>query len=418
MIGKPDFTTPLDAAADASATNMTAPFGVALTGGGHLLVSDLAFNRVLLFLKPQGGDFANGMAAGTVIGQPDFLSKAAGSDSNRMSGPRHISTDSSDHLFVCDTGNNRIQAFSDATQLGPDAIAAFSLTNLSSPQGVFASPVTGEIWVANSGGSTLYRYPRFDVLQAPGSQFQPDFAIASGAAFERPMALTVDAFSNLLVAYSTNRVGFYFPAMTPVNAAHYLPRLAPGAFTALYPLGGTFGNQTVLAPGLPLPTELADIQVLVNGQAAPLSFVTPGQINFVMPMSAPTSGSVELQVVRKSLGQVLAVGCAALRVGTNTDGTPRYACVGPGPDGCGVAGALRRAGLFPRHGPDCRPERETRWHGLRNQFTGQSSLAQSFCGTLRHGAGIHSQRAARRGHARQQPALLDAGQTARHRQHS
>ena len=183
--------------------------------------------------------------------------------------------------------------------------------------------------MASSGGTTLYRYPRFELLEA--SQFLPDFGIASGAAFEHPLALTLDTFGNLLVAYSTNRVGFYFPAMTPVNAAHYLPRLAPGAFTALYPLGGTFGSQTVSAPGLSLPTELADIQVLVNGQAAPLSAVTPGQINFVMPMSAPTSGSVELQVVRKSAGQVLAAGCAALRIGTNTDGTPRYACVGPVP---------------------------------------------------------------------------------------
>lgn len=332
VIGKPGFTTPLDAAADASPTNMTAPFGLALTVGGHLVVSDLAFNRVLLFLKPQGGGFTSGMAAGKVIGQPDFFSKASGSVGNRLKGPRHLSTDSSDRLFVCDTGNNRIQAFEDVTKLGPDANAAFSLTrvsqgsNLEAPQGIFVSPVTDEIWVANSGGTTLYRYPRFELLVA--SQFLPDFGIASGANFEHPMSLTVDTFSNMLVAYSTNRVGFYFPAMTPVNAAHYLPRLAPGVFTALYPLGGTFGSQTAAAPGLPLPTELADLQVLVNGQAAPLSAVYPGQINFVMPMNAPTSGSVELQVVRKSLAQVLAVGCQALRSGTNTDGTPRYTCSG------------------------------------------------------------------------------------------
>ena len=115
VIGKPGFTAPPDAAAGASATNMAAPFGVALTVGGHLLVSDLTFNRVLLFLKPQGGDFTNGMAAGTVIGQPDFSGKAAGSESSRMRGPRHISTDSSGRLFVCDTGNHRIQAFEDAT---------------------------------------------------------------------------------------------------------------------------------------------------------------------------------------------------------------------------------------------------------------------------------------------------------------
>jgi uncharacterized protein (TIGR03437 family) len=333
VIGKPSFTTPLDAAADASSTNMTSPFGLALTVGGHLLVSDLTFNRVLLFQKPEGGDFTSGMAAWKVLGQPDFFSKTAGSVGNRMRGPRHISTDSSDRLFVCDTGNNRIQAFEDVTKLGPDASAAFSLTrvdqynNLSSPQGVFVSPVTDEIWVANSGGTALYRYPRFELLVA--NQFMPDFGIASGATFEHPLALTVDTFSNLLVVYSTNRVGFYFPAMTPVNAADYLPRITPGMITALYPLGSTFGNQIVSAPSLPLLTELADIQVLVNDQAAPLLFVSPGQINFIMPMNAPTSGSVELQVVRKSLGQVLAVGCAAVRVGTNTDGTPRYACSGP-----------------------------------------------------------------------------------------
>ncbi len=109
--------------------------------------------------------------------------------------PRHISTDSSDRLFVCDTGNNRIQVFEAAIELGPDASAVFSLTSLASPQGVFVSPVTGEIWVANSGGATFYRYPRFESLEA--NQFLPDFAFASGATFEHPLALTVDAFSNL-----------------------------------------------------------------------------------------------------------------------------------------------------------------------------------------------------------------------------
>ena len=48
-------------------------------------------------------------------------------------------------------------------------------------------------------------------------------------------------------------------------------------------------------------------QVLVNDQPAPLYFVSPLQINFLVPMNAPTTGTAEIQVVRRSTGQILAV---------------------------------------------------------------------------------------------------------------
>jgi uncharacterized protein (TIGR03437 family) len=100
--------------------------------------------------------------------------------------------------------------------------------------------------------------------------------------------------------------------------------------TALYSLDSevpgapnVFGDQTASAASLPLPKELADIQVLVNDQPAPLLFVSPHQINFIMPMNAPTSGTVEIQAVRKSLGQVLAVACSATR-----QSQQRFVCSG------------------------------------------------------------------------------------------
>ena len=42
----------------------------------------------------------------------------------------------------------------------------------------------------------------------------------------------------------------------------------------------------------------------MNGTPAPLFFVSPGQINTVLPNALPTGGSVDVQVVRPSTGQI------------------------------------------------------------------------------------------------------------------
>jgi uncharacterized protein (TIGR03437 family) len=81
---------------------------------------------------------------------------------------------------------------------------------------------------------------------------------------------------------------------------------------SIYPRGTnvSFGTDTKsfneLPNPVPLPTDLADLQVLVNDNPAPLYFISPGQINFLVPMNTPSSGTVEIQIVRKSLGQVVA----------------------------------------------------------------------------------------------------------------
>jgi uncharacterized protein (TIGR03437 family) len=81
----------------------------------------------------------------------------------------------------------------------------------------------------------------------------------------------------------------------------------------VYPLGSnTFGTETQvfneLPNPVPLPKELAGLEVLLNDRAVPLYFVSPGQINYLVPYDLPPSGTVEVQVVRKSTGQVLASG--------------------------------------------------------------------------------------------------------------
>ena len=110
-------------------------------------------SRILYFRRPDNGDFTNGQAAEKVIGQPDFFTVGRGTAFNRLSSPRHIAIDTDNRLYVADAGNNRVVLYNFIRGASNDPSPAFTLTaGLNNPQGVWVSPLTGEIWVANSRG--------------------------------------------------------------------------------------------------------------------------------------------------------------------------------------------------------------------------------------------------------------------------
>ncbi len=293
---------------DVSRATMRFPTGIAFTVDGHLLVSDLLASRVLFFRKPPGGDFTTGQQAEKVIGQSDFNTGARGQGPNRLFSPRQIATDTDDRLYVVDAGNNRVVIYDRISQAANDPNFATTIPSLNTPQGVYVSPFTGEIWVAESRGNRALRFPRFDRLALnPAS----DYAINAST----PIAVTQDNFGNLYVAEGINRVSIYYNGLATVNAANGNDlRLAPGMIASVYPqaLNVPFGDQTVGAGSLPLPTTLGDIQVLIDDKPVPLIYVSPGQINFIVPMAVATSGTAEFQVVKSPLGQILASGPATL----------------------------------------------------------------------------------------------------------
>jgi uncharacterized protein (TIGR03437 family) len=292
---------------DPGPRNMAYPFGVAFTVEGHLLVSDAVHNRVLFFRRPSGGDFTTGMAAEKVIGQPDFFTGTRGSGNNRLFSPRHIAIDTDDRLYVTDAGNNRIVMYDRIPSAANDPAPAFSLGGVTAPQGIFVSQTTGEIWVANTRGNRLSRYPRFALLPITTSAEQN---IASAA----PLAVVQDPSGNLFVAEGTNRVAMYFNGLAYQVAGNFAERpISPGGIAILYPrtqANRRFTSETKsfneLPNPLPLPRELADTQVLLNDQPVPLYFVSPSQINFLVPMNTQDSGRADVQVVRPSTGEVIA----------------------------------------------------------------------------------------------------------------
>jgi uncharacterized protein (TIGR03437 family) len=75
--------------------------------------------------------------------------------------------------------------------------------------------------------------------------------------------------------------------------------LAPGDIAAVFGSQFTF-DAPMSASSLPLQTTLDNVQVLVNGEAAPVYYVSEGQINFEVPIDASTAnnGNGTVQVVR------------------------------------------------------------------------------------------------------------------------
>jgi uncharacterized protein (TIGR03437 family) len=318
VLGQRDFTSKIT---DASARTMAAPYGLAFAGNNGLLVSDQALNRVLFFPFSANGTFQagtdNGKSATKVFGQPDFTSVARGFDDTGLAGPHHIAADTDARFYVTDTGNSRVLIF-DQILKNPNAgaHAAYTLTGPRNPEGIFVSQNTGEIWVTDTNGGRALRYPRFDSLVITGTA-NPTAISAANAT----LAVAQDQFGDLFVADSSNRIGIYFPGLAAINGASFLTNrsLAPGMVASIFPLNATtnqFGKDTAnfneLPNPLPLPKTLADIQVLFNGQAAPLYYVSPGQLNFLVPMSAPTTGTADLTVIHPSTGQILAAGLVSM----------------------------------------------------------------------------------------------------------
>jgi uncharacterized protein (TIGR03437 family) len=305
VLGQRDFVSVVT---DPTPQTMSAPISLAFTQNGAnaasatgmLFAVDAVQNRVLAFSKP----FSNGMTASLVLGQSSYYITTATSTSSGLSGPRAVALDPMDRVLVADAGNQRVQVYDQAENLSVGVAASFALTT------GFAQPVaigmssSGDFWVADDAQNVnhLLHFPSVEVL--PTVNYASDatqLAISPRSAF-------VDQYNNLLVADGINRVLYFAPQVAAVNAANYIPgrALAPGTIAAVFPSVSTnvIANGTQNNTVIPLPTTLADTQVLINGAAVPLFYVSQGQINLVLPIGLPSSGTANLEIVRQSTGQI------------------------------------------------------------------------------------------------------------------
>jgi uncharacterized protein (TIGR03437 family) len=98
--------------------------------------------------------------------------------------------------------------------------------------------------------------------------------------------LTADTATNPAPTIAENAV---------VSLAAGSRRAAPGAIFSIY--GTNLAPSVASASAVPLPRTLNEVQVLVNGLAVPLFYVSPGQINAQLP-SGINAGDVAVRVVK------------------------------------------------------------------------------------------------------------------------
>jgi len=312
----------------ATSNQMKTPWGIAFLFDGSVFVSDPANNRVLLFRKPEGGDFRTGQAATGVYGQRDFSSNLPGNTLDKLNGPRFISTDTDDRLYVADTGNSRITVYRQQSTQQPSGIpATATIDGLNSPIGVTVSALSGFIWVANTNGNTALRYPQFNTYQLDPT-VKPDILQSVN-----PLYIALDPQDNPIVTEAINRISFYYPYLTFQSAANQSNRaLAPGMVADLILAQGSFVDAGVSNTDIPWPKSLADLEVIVGGNlSAPITDIQPTKIRIQVPKDTPI-GQADFVVRHTSNKQV--VGAATL---TTDVAAPGFFIIGGNPGGAIVA---------------------------------------------------------------------------------
>ena len=87
-----------------------------------------------------------------------------------------------------------------------------------------------------------------------------------------------------LPAPALSPTGVYLNPQGIVNAASSAPftaRIAPGELLTLY--GNNLAASLAIAPQVPFPTTVGNVQVMVNGAAVPIYYVSPTQISVIVP---------------------------------------------------------------------------------------------------------------------------------------
>ena len=194
--------------AQPSNSTVASPFGAAALGT-DIWIADTGNNRVLDFPQQSGAKYST---ASRVVGQLDFPYNSANLIEGRevnftsvIGGGGGIAIDHKSnppHLYIADTGNNRILCFNDARTVGADNTrpadliigqsgstddyhslfnyptndpTTMSQAGLSLPTAVLVDPA-GNLYVADLGNARVVRFPA-PFAQPAGAQIQPNLVL-------------------------------------------------------------------------------------------------------------------------------------------------------------------------------------------------------------------------------------------------
>jgi len=204
------------------------------------------------------------------------------------SGPRRPWIDSRGRIWITLNRAHKIAVFDPATS----RFREFDTPSRNGePYGVVVDR-KDQVWYNEFAANTIVRFDpaaeAFTVFPNPGPR-----------ALIRILA--VDPSDRVWYGNNGNsRIGLIVPGTFVVNSASFQAGapLAPGAIVSLF--GANLAASTQQPSALPLPTVLGGVSVSFGGAAAPLFFVSPGQINAQVPPETPP-GDARVEVRRGDL---------------------------------------------------------------------------------------------------------------------
>jgi uncharacterized protein (TIGR03437 family) len=320
----------------ATSAELNNPIGLALDSSGNLYIADSA-NNVVRMVSSSGTitTFAGNNTAG-------YSGDSALATGAQLFNPVGVAADSAGNVYIADTGNNVIR------QVYKGNIVTYAL-GFAHPDGV-AVDAAGNIYVADTQGRRIVEYSAggvYTTIAGNGyGEFSGDNGPGPNAALYDPMGLALDSSGNVYIADTfngrirkvtpsgiintiagtgalyfsgdggpANQAAMYFPHGVAVdssgnvyitdtfnsvvrelqgtlpavstngvvNAASFATQISPGALATVF--GSNFAL-TNAGAAVPLPTSLQGVSVSVNGQLAPVLYVTSTQVNFQVPWEA------------------------------------------------------------------------------------------------------------------------------------
>ncbi len=262
---------------------------------GNLFIADQGNNRI------RRVDAQNGVVS-TFYGD---------GNTQTLQGPTGITFDNAGRLYIADTRNNRILR-QDTLTATAFSIIADSTRNIRRPRDL-AVDATGKVFLTNAGTNQVLDVdapnntlgttsvvagtgePGFSGDGGPGVRARlslPDPGTNTNDIQVTAEIITLPNGDLIFTDTVNNRVRLLkrkntVLSVASVSAASFTgTELAPESITAAF--GDKLATQSQIAIGLPLPTQLAGTTVKVKDSGgmernAPLFFVAPNQINYLVP---------------------------------------------------------------------------------------------------------------------------------------